>query len=445
MLEELQSVGLGWDHPYVQCRVQGALFSIQKKTRLPSTLCDDLTSTPMEGTSDTSVPLSFVGLLPTEHNTVERYYYPSPVKKQSIYYYPSDNSNYYDTTILQPRVLNAFSKVLHELRKPDNRVSHYVELDDQIESQMNPKTNTFANFLKSERHRIDESNKIGNRNVKNERTDDLKNRLKLYQLISPSEIDLQSYIQQTKFPKGRTEERSFSFPVTNDNGILPAKRNRNIDTDSYSLNKDSRQADVLQPIIYKFMEKKSVTDEKTSNNSVSSLHHFVKRYPNNNDLLRNSLTPFEEEAMLNSDFNDDQPNQRTEHVFTEGSKLMMNGEPFSRLTESKFNDVKFWKKHEARDVLANMLGFARSERLDVKKPGPWLKSSPLFAQFIEKMPTKFLEATMKNNGNFSHPSSESIMFETIRMKKLMHRNYLNESYNPHAIDNEYIHVFVKNP
>lgn len=39
MLEDLQGARLGWEHPFTQCRMQGALFAMRTNSEIPRSLC----------------------------------------------------------------------------------------------------------------------------------------------------------------------------------------------------------------------------------------------------------------------------------------------------------------------------------------------------------------------------------------------------------------------
>lgn len=78
MLEELQGAGLGWDHMFVQCRMQGALFSMRNAVAMPPNLCANLAPDP-EILSPQS-PLAVVRFTPPNDDYADEVYYP-PAKK----------------------------------------------------------------------------------------------------------------------------------------------------------------------------------------------------------------------------------------------------------------------------------------------------------------------------------------------------------------------------
>lgn len=78
MLEELQGAGLGWDHLFVQCRMQGAIFSLRNSVPMPPNLCANLAPDPE--VLDAQSPLAFVRFTPPNDDYADEVYYP-PSKK----------------------------------------------------------------------------------------------------------------------------------------------------------------------------------------------------------------------------------------------------------------------------------------------------------------------------------------------------------------------------
>lgn len=78
MLEELQGAGLGWDHLFVQCRMQGALFSLRNNVPMPPNLCANLAPDPE--ILDPQSPLAFVRFQPPDDAYADEVYFP-PDKK----------------------------------------------------------------------------------------------------------------------------------------------------------------------------------------------------------------------------------------------------------------------------------------------------------------------------------------------------------------------------
>ena len=70
MLQEMQGAGLTWDHPFVQCRMQGALFALRERTPMPPNLCGHLAPPPPEILAPQS-PLAYVRFTPPEEDEEE--------------------------------------------------------------------------------------------------------------------------------------------------------------------------------------------------------------------------------------------------------------------------------------------------------------------------------------------------------------------------------------
>lgn len=79
MLEELQGAGLGWEHLFVQCRMQGALFSMRNKVPMPSNLCANLAPDPKLAAQGQG-PVAVVRFSPPSNKYADEVYYP-PIKK----------------------------------------------------------------------------------------------------------------------------------------------------------------------------------------------------------------------------------------------------------------------------------------------------------------------------------------------------------------------------
>lgn len=90
MLQEMQGAGLTWDHPFVQCRMQGALFALREKTPMPPNLCGHLAPAPE--IRERQSPLAYVRFTAPEEdyldeddmdNELDAEEFYSPVKKSS--------------------------------------------------------------------------------------------------------------------------------------------------------------------------------------------------------------------------------------------------------------------------------------------------------------------------------------------------------------------------
>lgn len=84
MLQEMQGAGLTWDHPFVQCRMQGAIFALREKTPMPPNLCGHLAPPPEM--LDPQGLLAYVRFTPPEEDYLEEEaeeFYP-PEKKSAL-------------------------------------------------------------------------------------------------------------------------------------------------------------------------------------------------------------------------------------------------------------------------------------------------------------------------------------------------------------------------
>lgn len=79
MLEELQGAGLGWNHVFVQCRMQGALFSMQNGVPMPPNMCASLAPDPQ--VLDPQSGLAFVRFIPPASKGFADELYAPPYKK----------------------------------------------------------------------------------------------------------------------------------------------------------------------------------------------------------------------------------------------------------------------------------------------------------------------------------------------------------------------------
>lgn len=84
MLQEMQGASLTWDNPFVQCRMQGALFALREKSPMPANLCGHLAPDPE--VREPQSPLAYVRFTPPEEdylNDEEEKRFYSPLTKKS--------------------------------------------------------------------------------------------------------------------------------------------------------------------------------------------------------------------------------------------------------------------------------------------------------------------------------------------------------------------------
>lgn len=95
-------------------------------------------------------------------------------------------------------------------------------------------------------------------------------------------------------------------------------------------------------------------------------------------------------------------------------------------------------REEARNLLANMLGFTRHERLDVKKPGPRVVAPLTLAPTLAERPSSEQLASGNKEQLPVH------IVEVAKTKKLIVEHSL-EDHGPHSVDTEYAHVRFTTP
>ncbi|XP_067623406.1 receptor-type tyrosine-protein phosphatase N2 isoform X2 [Eurosta solidaginis] len=464
MLEELQGAGLGWDHPYVQCRIQGALYSLQKRTQLPPNLCANLSPVPTG--IDSAGAMAFVRFQQPEVDYIdERYYYP-PLKKQ------------------QQSMGNSLNTILHQLRIQDRQLrhdpmelEHFGKLDVQDPSLAAP--NVMDAFLENERARIQREQLERAMEIEAAQANAARNRLELYHMLAASEPDPQPYqrnpssaIEKLEQVVEREREAAakvqpppppqpplqLAHPQLPQLPILVPDELSNDSSDLYfpdhfaSFKRtSSKQAAVAKPVQRSFFRELAAEqglrqeptlrrdlDENEIDETDLTLLPAYKRnsaddYADESErkqkafedsLIRNSLTPFEEEAMLSSNTYARNA-QKPRPVFTEGGLVYVP------------EDEEEVRKAKAREIFDSMFGFTRHERLDVKKPGPMIGPPP-----------NAVESTDNQNKTIGAkevlPAHIKGSKKSSKKKKVL-KEHSDEDHAPHTVDTEYAHVFVKNP
>ncbi|XP_061395036.1 receptor-type tyrosine-protein phosphatase N2, partial [Musca vetustissima] len=458
MLEELQGAGLGWDHPYVQCRIQGSLFSMQKQIQLPPNLCANLAPMPtdFDGPADA---MAFVRFIPPEEDyaNANKLLYP-PLKK---HWSPSGSSGI--NAILQQLQLQD-----RQVRNDPLELSQLGEFDRHRESQMNP-PNVMDVFLENERARIQREQEQQEAQLEEERKEAARNRLELYQMLAASEPDPQPYERNSE----RIAEQMETVPLPPSVPIYVPEEPSDDSNEFYfpenygplkrtsprkgvaANEKPSRERSFFrelaqekgleqEPPVYSHIQAAEPLE-------VDEISAFKRQPPHQMDpaendnrldieesLFRNSLTPLEEEALLSANMHPHRHKQhRPEKVYTEGGLITMNEVPGF---DAAYN--KEQRKEKARELLANMLGFTRHERLDVKKPGPMLGPPPSVKEDLVRKSNS--TASEANNNKEQLPAHIKGSNEASKKKKVV-KNHSDEDHAPHTVDTEYAHVFVKNP
>lgn len=447
MLEELQGAGLGWDHPYVQCRIQGSLYSMQKQIQLPPNLCANLAPTDVERID----ALAFVRFMPPDDEYAgNKLTYP-PLKKHNVS--PAGGG---------------INTIFHQLQLQDRQQRNdpqemLGEFDRHRESQMNP-ANVMDMFLENERARIQKEQAEREAELEAQQKEALRNRLELYQMLAASEPDPQPYQRNSD----RVVDQHESIPMPpaapiyvpdepNDSNELYFPENYG----PYKRTSARKGVEKNQPDRRSFF--RELAQEKGMEQETPLYSHVqvqqpltvdvmptFKRRPTPVDdddfriqsdidesLFRNSLTPLEEEAMLASNIHPHRHKQhRPERVYTEGGLITMDEQQALGNEYSKER-----RKEKARELLANMLGFTRHERLDVKKPGPMVGPPPFAKEDLEVKSANINNNTETKEKLPAHIKSSN---EANKKKKVV-KNHSDEDHAPHTVDTEYAHVFVKNP
>lgn len=91
---------------------------------------------------------------------------------------------------------------------------------------------------------------------------------------------------------------------------------------------------------------------------------------------------------------------------------------------------------DTTNILADMLGFTRHERLDVKKPGP--RTSPP----IENHPA--INVSITQTKDEKPLISEKKSNDLPKIKKLLHFEHYDD-HAPHSVDTQFAHIIVKTP
>lgn len=150
MLEDLQGARLGWEHPFVQCRMQLALRSIRTKTPMTTNDCSDLVPDP-EILGPQS-PLAFVRFSPPNDDFADEVYYP-PVTKKAF------DDRFYNTnplSIVQDESLyELLSKTEPEDRNAENlrkELELRILLEGGNSNLFNSNPNTYQNQFNKNDH-----------------------------------------------------------------------------------------------------------------------------------------------------------------------------------------------------------------------------------------------------------------------------------------------------
>uniref|UniRef100_A0A336LY98 CSON007850 protein n=1 Tax=Culicoides sonorensis TaxID=179676 RepID=A0A336LY98_CULSO len=394
MLEELQGAGLGWQDPFVQCRMQGALFALRTKSDLPKNLCASLAPPPL------TLPSNSI------HRSIDNSDIASSDAEAFVRYAPplqpaigQNQGNYANELFYEPPAL----PLKKRNRFQSNTNNPYVEkeLQEELAEQV-PLENTF-NQLELQKELEDEFllRKILSEDFPNEKSD-------VQQL--PQDYGYQNDEYIPNFPdvlKRKNYIDSYEPEITQASHFKERQHKLEEEAVDELLDEIADQQQHSSPFRevaqHRFQHKqhpKSSRFDEAEVNEINDLPYFPYK----------SASPFEYGIQ------NDRPEQG---IYTEGGILYPESD----------QSTTFDSKEEARNVLADILGFTRHERLDVKKPGPVVvppSSTP------EEIPVK---TNNKTSDGETGPKT----------KKVPNNDHSgNDDHAPHTVDTAYAHVRLKN-
>lgn len=188
-----------------------------------------------------------------------------------------------------------------------------------------------------------------------------------------------------------------NYQDVQDKHVVPSINNQNADANNYNLND-------LPTDDYFF--------RKFTGYQNRPLHLDQHEFENNNEIPTN----------INNNMLHDI--DTSDGMYTEGGLVYV--------VNSDANDAKMENKENAREMLANMLGFTRHERLDVKKPGP--PAGPPVSQLTDE-----IEKTSKSSND------QAMNGLSIHKEKKTSVIHASDDHAPHSVDSDYAHVIFKNP
>lgn len=155
MLEELQGAGLGWDHPFVQCRMQGAIFSLRNAVLMPSALCADIAPDPQ--VLDPHSPLAFVRFTPPNDDYADEVY--SPPEEEELIHQPPPPlpppSHGFDDRYATAPMMRRDDLYPMDSAKSKRTGGRRVFNDDDDDSDIDGENRALANRIKDIKNRIE--------------------------------------------------------------------------------------------------------------------------------------------------------------------------------------------------------------------------------------------------------------------------------------------------
>lgn len=402
MLEELQGAGLGWESPFVQCRMQGALFALRTKAEIPSNLCADLAPEPalsnlvqLAGASD---PEAFVRFAPP----------PLPVGVGSnAALAPSAGSDggveeSFADEIYMPARLIKKNRVTN-----NNNINNYETM--QPDSQL-----TSPNL-------------------------DPRNREILQEFFQPVQLPLREANQEQRLWQ-RLREEELQRLMDEQEPAVRINYGPSYPYESEYIDDEEGNLEPPMPMhpnnLYKknshFHERQELLEQQEARSLLDQLtkpeepprtffrenapllesSQYMAPRPFNRILNADNEIPNDYYAVKNSESDLDRP--YSDGLYTEGGVLYPD-------------QIRFDNNDEAR-LLADMLGFTRAERLDVKKPGPIVRP-------LENQDTKG-----KADGDTA-ALKEKKAVDTTKTGE----NHIGEDHAPHVVDTDFAHVRLRQP
>ncbi|XP_055539499.1 receptor-type tyrosine-protein phosphatase-like N isoform X2 [Wyeomyia smithii] len=423
MLEDLQGAGLGWEHQFTQCRMQGALFAMRSNTEIPRNLCANLAPDP-EVLSPQS-PLAFVRFTPPNDEYADEVYFP-PLKK-------SLSPSAYSEKRFFPSALHSTKKSskLEVLSEPMNPKHRHTPIVEDIEPVSYP---IIPSLIDQQQEELERS-----------RLRDLRNRAAFRRMLQQLEVGSAgpySYPSPdvTDYLDDQTPNEIESADVRRKQQLNPNEKRDHLIFKDQKADIDDEKA--LKQLVQKLTpvdvpDYTFINPKTTSFREYANKHHIPKISsfaPENvnDDIQEKDLSNLDKffinphHSLTNSDeipstFREDAQYAPSESgLYTEGGFVYV----------PKTGTAK--GKNEARALLDNILGFTRHERLDVKKPGP--PAAPPNALPQEAIPS----------GSKAGPEDDDSDSKRPKAKKELHV-HTDDNHAPHSVDTEYAHVILKNP
>ncbi|XP_055638338.1 receptor-type tyrosine-protein phosphatase-like N isoform X2 [Toxorhynchites rutilus septentrionalis] len=427
MMEDLHGAGLGWEHPFTQCRMQGALFAMRTNSEIPRSLCANLAPDPeVPGPQS---PLAIVRFTPPNDEYADEVYYP-PLKK-------SQPSSSFDEKRFFPSARHTSKKsapgfeMFPELVEPIISKHHFTPIDDNLGEVYPPMAVPLIDRKQEQMERA--------------RLRDLRNEAAFRRMLAQFST---GNLEQQLYTPDVTDYMDESVPDEHENLGSHLKPDTPVgEKRDHSLFKQQKVDIDDEKALKKLVEKLTPIDvpdytyinpKASSFREYANMHHIPKISnfaPENvngeiHEASNPSLDKFYKIPRQHLNELDDIPNTFREDaqfapsesgLYTEGGFVYV---PKSGSTKGK---------NDARTLLDNILGFTRHERLDVKKPGP-PAAPPPSSQTLNELPKEKLPEKHEEEQDSKKPKS----------KKELHV-HTDDNHAPHSVDTEYAHVILKNP